>query len=177
MSADNKISILEDNIFLRAFGLMGYNFYSKDNQLSNDELMIRHKCSEILNDIIILMTDLEIKFTNEFLKIRRGYFPSSENNEKMRKLKELKQQIMNLSSNINGLTIGRQDRFFKALLNRKEILEKLKDSDILLMNEVYHFFIVSKEYNFDDFLENSKAYLKAINDSLNERKNLLDSFN
>jgi hypothetical protein len=107
MSADNKISILEDNIFLRAFGLMGYNFYSKDNQLSNDELMIRHKCSEILNDIIILMTDLEIKFTNEFLKIRRGYFPSSENNEKMRKLKELKQQIMNLSSNINGLTIGR----------------------------------------------------------------------
>ena len=114
----------------------GYNFYRRENQLRDDDLLIRAKLSELLGECRAHAARLDAAFRREHLPAptREHPYPDAAAVGAAQALQRATQQIEALETAIRNAAVPEMDRIHQRHRNERATLEQLValDSELVL---------------------------------------------
>ncbi|HEX2910415.1 MAG TPA: hypothetical protein VH186_06370 [Chloroflexia bacterium] len=113
----------------------GYNFYDKKNQARADDLLVRQKASNSLEEAAQALSALERDFQRQFIPplTRESPFPSQEILNEVREITRLRERISALASRIRGMPVPTQDRTWWRYREEQATLQRLLELDYYMV--------------------------------------------
>jgi hypothetical protein len=156
----------------------GYNFYRQENQLRADDQMVCAKAAWRLGQAAASVQDAEAQFRR--LRIpaptRANPFPDPEVVARAQALERLSAQILAVEARLHTLAAPAQDLMTLRFRQEGETLEKLVESDELLVGRSEMLRSILEGRDADWILENAaeiESGLRAIQDTLRSREAIL----
>ena len=109
----------------------GYNFYSTLNQARSDDQLVRQKASSSLTAAASRLVELEGEYQKRFVppSSREQPFPPADAVAGLREIRELRQAVSNLDSQVRGMSVPNQDRIFQRFRDEEATLRQLIQFD------------------------------------------------
>jgi len=116
-------------------GTPGYNHYDDRNRMRADDLLVRQRASGALAEGARALAALEVEYRRRFLPpaTRETPYPTAEAMEALRALGRLRARLDDLASQIVGMTVPAQDKFWSRFRDEKMTLTRLLDLDYQLL--------------------------------------------
>lgn len=113
----------------------GYNFYGKANLARADDLLVRQRAGSSLTEAAHRLRTLETEYRHAFLPpvTRDQPFPPAEVMEKLRGVTRLAERLRGLESDIRGMAVPAQDKFWWRLRQEVSLLNALITFDDALV--------------------------------------------
>jgi len=156
----------------------GYNFYRTENQLRADDQMVCAKAAWLLGQAAASVQDAEARFRR--VKIappsRANPFPDPDVMANAQSLERLGARIVAVEARLHSLPAPAQDLMTLRFRQEANTLQKLVESDEILVgqSEMFRSFLDGRDAEW--ILENAaeiEAGLQAIQDTLRSRESIL----
>lgn len=110
----------------------GYNFYRKDNQARADDLLVRQSAGHFIGEAAKKLRQLESEYQRRQLPpaTREHPFPPPEKLATHRAIRELRQQVLTLESELRGLPAPPEDKTWMRHRTQLDTLKQLLVHDV-----------------------------------------------
>jgi hypothetical protein len=115
----------------------GYNFYDKKNMARADDLLVRQKGASSLGEAVQLLAKLEVEYQRRYIPAatRENPFPPAGAMDKLREIKQLREQVSGLEGAIRGMSVPTQDRTWWRFRDELTLLNQLLNFDYELLRQ------------------------------------------
>lgn len=115
----------------------GYNFYNSRNTMRADDLLVRQRASSALAAAAQSVMTLEQEFRRRFMPTatRDVPFPPAEAMEKLRALGRLRTRLLDLETQVNGMSVPTQDKVWWRYRDESALLHTLLGHDYALVQQ------------------------------------------
>lgn len=115
----------------------GYNFYDKKNMSRADDLLVRQKAASSLGEAVQLLAKLEVEYQRRYIPAatRENPFPPAGAMDKLREIKQLREQVSGLEGSIRGMSVPTQDRTWWRFRDELTLLHQLLNFDYELIRQ------------------------------------------
>lgn len=113
----------------------GYNWYRQDNQLREDDLLVREHAGHFLIDAANALQTQESTYHRLYLPepSREQPFPPSERLATHRLIREARQSLLALEGKVRGLSVPPTDKVWLRYRNEVNTLSRLVNVDVQLI--------------------------------------------
>lgn len=113
----------------------GYNWYRTENRMRADDLLVRSRASEHLENAAARLRDLEARYRRAFLPppSREHPDPDPQHLAAARQFRALAAEILELDTRLRGAAVPPDDRIWRRHRSEPETLRQLGECDVLLV--------------------------------------------
>jgi hypothetical protein len=113
----------------------GYNWYRRDNRMRADDLLIRSRASEHLENAVAKLRELETRFRREYLPppTRARPDPDPRHLAAARRFAQLANRVLDIDTRLRGAAVPPNDKIWQRHRDEIETLERLGECDAVLV--------------------------------------------